>query len=99
RRGVRGGPGFVADDRLERPEQLLLRVEPFDDRLDDEIATGEGVERIDRRQRGARALRGVRREPALVHELREGVVERGARRGERLWIRVEQSDGDAGLRE
>ena len=38
RRGVRGEDGTGANDPVELPEELLLRLELLDDRLDDQVA-------------------------------------------------------------
>ncbi len=56
RRRVRREDGLRTDDSLELAEELELRTEGFDDRLDDEVAVGEVGEIGRERQRRERRL-------------------------------------------
>jgi hypothetical protein len=97
RRGVADEHGIGGDDRFEQHEQITLDVEPFDDRFDDQIAVGEALQGVDRRDAGYRRGCAVGGHASLFGELAERVaqaVEGGLNGG---WLGVEEDGFATGL--
>ena len=89
RRRVRREQAGIGDDRFEVAEQLALGVEILDDRLDDDLAVGEILQRIGDVQPRDGGLRVIGAEPALLGELREHLRDRVARFGRSARAAVE----------
>ena len=75
RRRVRREHDVVADEAVELGEQLLLRLELLDDRLDHEIAVGEIRHVRGERQPRDRRVAVALLESALLHLAREEVAD------------------------
>ena len=77
-RRVRGQDRLLGDDSVERGEQLLLRLDLLDDRLDDEVAAGE-VAQIRRDPQPAECrVHLVLRQSTLLDPAREIALDRRA---------------------
>ena len=99
RRGIgreqRGGPR----QRVESREQRALGVGLFDDRLDDVVGVGEGVERGGCHDTAQGSVAGRRRELSLLDQSGEAFFDRVPRAVEHRLRDVHQPHDEARLRE